>query len=69
MHARDAENVNDLAKNKYHTVDNINETKHYNGQGRPKKVRPELVKYQVEVTVQRDQESIHQQIMRKVDLY
>jgi len=60
--------VNDLAKKlKYHTVDfNINETQHYNGQGRPKKGQePELVKYQVEVTVQRDQESINQQIMHK----
>ena len=60
--------VKDFAeKLKYHTVDfNINETQHYSGKGRPKKgQQPELVRYKVEVTVQRNQEKIDQQMLRK----
>lgn len=54
-------------KLKYHTVEfNIKETQHYNGKGRPKKgQQPKEIKYKVEATVQRDQESIDQQLLRK----
>ena len=68
----DAENGKVFGKKlKYHTLEfNVKETQHYSGKGRPKKgQQPKEIKYKVEATVQRDQESIDQQLLRKVDLY